>query len=146
MLLTPWHWFGFGFALIAVEMLGTAGYFLWLGIAALGVAATHLVFPQINTEIQLILFAIYGIATTLSWGFWLRNKPKATPTQILNQREQTYIGRLATLHEDTQNRRSRVQLDDSLWSVECDEELPAGTSVKIHGAKGALLLAKKVTH
>ncbi|OJI55067.1 hypothetical protein VV1062A_02631 [Vibrio vulnificus] len=30
-----WHWLALGLALLAVELLGTAGYFLWLGLSAL---------------------------------------------------------------------------------------------------------------
>ncbi|MGR5542688.1 NfeD family protein, partial [Vibrio campbellii] len=30
-----WHWLAFGLALLAVELLGTAGYFLWIGLSAM---------------------------------------------------------------------------------------------------------------
>lgn len=33
--ITFWHWLALGFGLLAVELLGTAGYFLWLGLSAL---------------------------------------------------------------------------------------------------------------
>ena len=34
-----WHWLAFGLLLLAAELLGTAGYFLWLGISAILVGA-----------------------------------------------------------------------------------------------------------
>lgn len=34
-----WHWLAFGLALLALELIGTAGYFLWIGISAMLVGA-----------------------------------------------------------------------------------------------------------
>ncbi|MBM9538927.1 NnrS family protein, partial [Desulfobulbus alkaliphilus] len=35
--LTHWHWLGLGFVLLAIEVLGSVGFLLWTGIAALEV-------------------------------------------------------------------------------------------------------------
>ena len=43
--LTHWHWLGLGFILLAIEVLGSVGFLLWTGIAALEVGLLLLIWP-----------------------------------------------------------------------------------------------------
>lgn len=43
--LTHWHWLGLGFVLLAIEVLGSVGFLLWTGIAALEVGLILLLWP-----------------------------------------------------------------------------------------------------
>ena len=54
--LTHWHWLGLGFVLLAIEVLGSVGFLLWTGIAALEVGLILLLWP-FGWQAQLLLFA-----------------------------------------------------------------------------------------
>mgnify|MGYP006193324185 CR=1 FL=1 len=43
--LTHWHWLGLGFVLLAIEVMGSMGFLLWTGIAALEVGILLLIWP-----------------------------------------------------------------------------------------------------
>lgn len=64
--ITFWHWLAFGFVLLAVELLGTAGYFLWLGLSALFVGALLAVLP-FGWQLQWLSFATFSLLTTWLW-------------------------------------------------------------------------------
>lgn len=63
--LTHWHWLGLGFVLLAIEVMGSVGFLLWTGIAALEVGLLLLVWP-FGWQAQLLLFALQSLLTTLT--------------------------------------------------------------------------------
>lgn len=65
--LTHWHWLGLGFILLAIEVLGSVGFLLWTGIAALEVGLLLLVWP-FGWQAQLLLFAVQSLLTTWPGG------------------------------------------------------------------------------
>ena len=50
--LTHWHWLGLGFVLLAIEVLGSVGFLLWTGIAALEVGLILLLFVFIGEGVR----------------------------------------------------------------------------------------------
>lgn len=62
--ITFWHWLAFGFVLLAVELLGTAGYFLWLGLSALLVGALLAVLP-FRLATSMVIFRDFQLADNL---------------------------------------------------------------------------------
>ena len=67
--LTHWHWLGLGFVLLAIEVLGSVGFLLWTGIAALEVGILLLIWP-FGWQAQLLLFAAQSLVTTWAWWRW----------------------------------------------------------------------------
>ena len=61
--LTHWHWLGLGFVLLAIEVLGSVGFLLWTGIAALEVGLILLLWP-FGWQAHLPLFAAPPLVTT----------------------------------------------------------------------------------
>lgn len=133
--LSHWHWLGLGFALLAIEVLGSVGLFLWTGIAALEVGLLLLVVP-FGWQGQWLLFAIQSIVTTWLWWRWQHGQDRAPKDAAagINQRLQGYVGREVVLIEAVEQGQSRVHLDDTVWTVRCDQSLPAGSRVRITGA------------
>lgn len=52
------------------------------------------------------------------------------------------MGRELTLLDDVTQGTSRVHLDDTVWTVRCDESLPAGSKVRVVGADSHILLVE----
>lgn len=56
-----WFWLCFGGILLILEMLGTGGYLLWSGVAALVVALLVWIMPGLSLEWQGIIFAVMTV-------------------------------------------------------------------------------------
>jgi membrane protein implicated in regulation of membrane protease activity len=136
-----WHWLILGAALLLLELFGTAGLFLWTGIAALLTGLMVYLF-SLGFYGQWCLFAAFSVATTLYWFRLNQKKQPTTGTPILNQRTQRCIGAQTTLLDDVQLGQSRIRLDDTVWQVVCHAPLKAGTAVTVVDANGTQLIVE----
>lgn len=137
--MSAWHWLIAGGVLLALELLGAAGYLLWLGMAALCVSALQAFAPQ-PWESQWLLFSLLGICFTALWWRWQRRLLRQKdPAAAINQRNQQLIGQSATLLEAVVDGHSRIRIGDTSWPVRCDSPLPAGSKVIIRQLDGIYL-------
>lgn len=141
--LTHWHWLGLGFVLLAIEVMGSVGFLLWTGIAALEVGLLLLVWP-FGWQAQLLLFAVQSLLTTWAWWRWQHRRDRSglDAAAPINERMQSYLGRELTLLDDVSQGMSRVHLDDTVWTVRCNQPLPAGTRVRVTGYDSHILLVE----
>lgn len=142
--ITFWHWLALGLALLAIELLGTAGYFLWLGISALIVGVILSVLPM-SWQLQWLSFATFSLVTTwLWWRRQLQQDKDDDQARDLNQKYKQLIGRTLTIEEDFSIGLNRIHVADTTWSAQCDQALPAGTRVKIVAVEGIILIIEPV--
>ena len=132
-----WHWWILAGLLLILELTAPAFFFLWLGIAAAAVGLILLVFPAIDFETQLILFAICSIVSVLAWRKYRETRPIKTDQPNLNRRGHQYIGREFSLNDPMINGVGKVTVDDSTWRVK-GPDLPAGTHIKVTGVDGVI--------
>ena len=132
-----WHWWILAGLLLILELTAPAFFFLWLGIAAAAVGLMLLVFPAIDLETQLILFAIASIVAILAWRKYRESRPLTTDQPNLNRRGQQYIGRVFSLTAPISNGVGKVTVDDSTWKVK-GPDLPAGTHIRVIGVDGVV--------
>ncbi|HBC7428746.1 TPA: NfeD family protein [Providencia rettgeri] len=136
-----WFWLCLGGLLLIGELLGTAGYFLWSGIAAVLVGVIVWALPFIGWEWQGILFAIFTVVSAVLWRNWLRNKQKNKADNV-NQISHQLIGVKGRLLSDTEEGFSRVRLADGSWRVYSDTPLSANTEVVVIAVDGITLQVK----
>lgn len=132
-----WHWWILAGLLLILELTAPAFFFLWLGIAAAAVGLILLVFPAIDLETQLILFAIASVVAVLAWRKYRETRPASTDQPNLNRRGQQYIGRTFSLSAPITNGVGKVTVDDSTWKVK-GPDLPAGTHIRVTGVDGVV--------
>lgn len=139
-----WHWLAFGLLLLAAELLGTAGYFLWLGISAILVGIIFSILP-IGWQMQWVSFGVFSLITT--WLWWRRQfkEDKHSDQQRkLNQREKQLIGMTTRLEEDVQAGDCRIKLGDTTWSAKCDQDIAKGTQIKVIDVDGIILFIEPI--
>lgn len=136
-----WFWLCLGGLLLIAELLGTAGYLLWSGIAAVLVGVIVWAMPFIGWEWQGILFAIFTVVSAVLWRNWLRNKQKNKEDNV-NQISHQLIGVKGRLLSDTEEGFSRVRLADGSWRVYSDTPLSANTEVVVIAVDGITLQVK----
>lgn len=131
-------WLTLGGVLLAIEMLGTAGYLLWSGIAALLTGLLTWLIPA-SWEVQGICFSLLALTAVFVWYRWLNYRQQTEPQIYLNQRGEQLIGQTLLLTEAMKNGRGTVRIADSSWPVQATEDYPEGTRVKVTGIEGITL-------
>ncbi|AIU68423.1 regulatory protein [Vibrio coralliilyticus] len=137
--LNYWHWLAFGLALLAVELLGTAGYFLWLGLSALIVGLLLTLLPM-SWQLQWIAFSVFSLMTT--WLWWRRQFKKDSSDDLnrdLNQKQKQLIGQTVLVEENLAPGKHRIKVGDTTWSAQTEHAIPAGTLVEITQVNGIIL-------
>lgn len=139
-----WHWLAFGLLLLAAELLGTAGYFLWLGISAILVGLIFSIL-QVSWQLQWVSFGVFSLITT--WLWWRRQfkqDKKSDQQRELNQREKQLIGMTTRLEEDVQAGDCRIKLGDTTWSARCDQDISKGTQIRVIDVDGIILFIEPI--
>lgn len=141
--LNHWHWLAFGLALLALELLGTAGYFLWLGLSALIVGALLLAMPM-SWQLQWVSFSVFSLATTwLWWRKQFKQDKQGDANRELNQKHKQLIGQSVRLDQNFPAGKGRIKLGDSTWTAQSDVDLEANTLVEITSVEGIILTISK---
>lgn len=140
-----WHWFALATVFIVIEVFVPGVAFLWLGIAGLVTGVCLFFFPSLGIEVQAIIFAVVAVVTTVSARYLIGRSFGPGDRTGLNQRGKSHVGSVYLLVSDTRNGHGRVHIGDTVWSVEMSPgggDLPAGTSVRVVGVKGATLVVE----
>ncbi|CDG20156.1 Inner membrane protein ybbJ [Xenorhabdus poinarii G6] len=140
-----WFWICFGGLLLIAELLGTGGYLLWTGTAAVVVTLITWIFPSMSWALQGSLFAVLTLLSVIVWRSWLRHRPRKASDKTLNQKNHQLIGLRTRLITDTENGFGRVKLADGSWRVHCDRELQANTEVEVIAVDGITLQVRAVS-
>ena len=134
--LAIWDWLAFAALLLIVEVLGTAGYFLWFGTAAAMVGLLLLALPQLSWIWQFIAFALLSLVVALLW--WRRLRRLPSSASGLNQRGSELLGGEYLLQEAISGGRGKIKAGDSYWLVS-GPDLAKGQRVKVIGQQGTVL-------
>ncbi|AKJ41737.1 NfeD family protein [Pragia fontium] len=135
-------WLIFGGLLLAAELLGTYGYLLWSGISAIIIGVVTWLVPM-DWSWQWVNFAILTLITAVIWWYWLKTRTVSEHSH-LNQPNQLLIGQKMVLTEPIVHGIGRINLADGSWRVQCTEDLPAGTEIRITAVESITLIVKPV--
>ena len=140
---TFWHWFALGGGLLLLEMLTPGVVFLWLALAAGLTGVLLWLLPGLSWQTQVLSFAVAAVATVGLSFRWRRRMPAAGGDPKLNRRALANVGTETELVTATGPGHGRVRIADSTW-LAAGPELPAGSRVRVVGARGAVLLVVPV--
>lgn len=137
---SPVLWGVAGLLLLASELILPGVFLMWVGLAALGVAAlTVLVEPSL--QMQILVFAVLSAALSVAgWRVYSfrRARPGAPEAGGVNDTFTLMVDRHGVLVEPIVGGQGRARIGDSLWQVE-GADLPAGTTVRVVSQDGVLL-------
>lgn len=129
-LVSYWFWFIIALCFLILEIFVTGFFLIWFGIGAALAGLVELLFPGLHSYFSLLVFSVSSVSSLLVWKFIDNRWPRQTDRPMLNQRGQTYIGRIVRLSDPIQAGQGRMRLDDSEWPVR-GPDLPGGALVKI---------------
>ncbi len=139
--LVYWHWWVLAGVCFVLEVLSMSFFFLWLGVSAVFVGVVHLVAPGMPWQIQFTLWAVLSVVGAVGWRMYKKKNPNPIKSDqpLLNRRGEQYVGRVFTLEKATENGFGKVKVDDSIWKIECADDLEAGKKVKVLSVDGTIL-------
>jgi membrane protein implicated in regulation of membrane protease activity len=136
-----WTWWIIAAVLLVSELLVMSIFLVWLGLAALTVGIVDLI-VGLEWQAEVVLFVILSVVYVFIGRRNMRTRAEDTTDQPhLNQRINAFVGRTVVLHEAIANGEGKVKLDDALWRVS-GTDAPAGSSVRITGVSGMMLLSE----
>ena len=133
-----WHWWVLAVILLALEVAAPGTFFLWLAIAAGAVGLVVLALPDLPWQLQVLLFALGGVAAVLAWRAYAARRPQQSDDPTLNRRGSQYVGQVFHLSEAITDGRGRMRVGDTTWQV-AGPDLPAGARVRVVGVEGTVL-------
>lgn len=136
-----WHWWVIAGIFFVLEVLSMSFFFLWLGASAVLVGILLMVMPELSWQVQFILWSGIGVVDIFAWRLYKSKNPTEIKTDEpnLNRRGDQYVGRTFTLEEPIENGFGKVKVDDSIWKVECENDLEAGSKIKVTAVEGTVL-------
>jgi membrane protein implicated in regulation of membrane protease activity len=143
--LSAWHWLALGLFLLILETLGVGGFFIGMAVASLIMALYLVAIPEAGWAHQLVVFSALSLVCTLIYWKRFRRFNDQTDQQLLNNRVAQMLGQRHVLRDAISNGRGHLQIGDTLWKVQCTEDLPANTNVEITGAEGMSLIVKRAS-
>ena len=139
--LTPWHWLIFGILLCAIELFLPTTFLLWAGVAALATGVVTFLVPILNWQMQIALFAVLAVATTLAGRIFYRHDKETLDAPILNRRGDSLVGRDFVLAEPIVNGVGSVTMESTSWRV-IGPDTNAGARMKVVKIEGASLVVE----
>jgi membrane protein implicated in regulation of membrane protease activity len=121
-----WHWLALGALMFALEFVSPGVIFLWLGVAAMAVGLVVFVVPGFTWQVQLIVFCIVAMVTTLAGRRMAVAARERGPRDPVPGRAERYLGRTFALVDTTLNGCAKVAIGDTLWPVLVE---PPGTEL-----------------
>lgn len=138
-----WFWFALAVAFLTLEVFVAGFVLIWFGIGALLTGMLELFFPGVTWYYSLLTFSLTSVASVISWKMYETKFPSTSDRPLLNQRQQTFLGRVVRLHEPIIGGRGRVLLDDSAW-LATGPDLPAATWVRIIGLESGTFTVEPI--
>ena len=129
--LTPYHWIALGLILLMAEMLGAAGFLLGAAAAAFGMAVFSWLLPETSVFMQLVAYAAGATVLTLVYFQLFRDGQREPARPLLNKRARRLVGHQFHLEDDLQLGSTKVQIGDTMWTIESDTPIAKGTLVEV---------------
>lgn len=140
-----WHWAVLGLILVIFEVFAPGVFFLWLGLGAFLTGTVMMVFPSMGWELQLVLFAVFGVtAVIVGRRFYDPSKAEPTDHPHLSERDSAQIGKVFTLIKPMTDGVGKIKFGDSEWRVTGNGDLPKGAKVRVTGLEGASFAVEPV--
>jgi membrane protein implicated in regulation of membrane protease activity len=133
-----WYWWALAAVLLVFEIMLPGVVFLFLAIGAAAAGVVLLVVPFTTLEFQLLVFAVFSVASALMLRPLFRRLRVRSDEASLNARGRSMVGRTIVLDQPILGGRGRVKLADGSWIV-TGPDMAAGSRVRVAAVNGTEL-------
>ena len=138
-----WYWWVLAVGFLAIEIIVTGFFFLWLAVSAFVVGSVVLLASAVGFDVQLFLFSALAVSSVLAWRRYARSRQaEKSDHPLLNRRGEQYVGRTFNLIEPIVNGQGKIKVDGTLWTVQ-GEDCPVDCKVKVVAVRGTEFVVEK---
>lgn len=134
-------WGVLSLVLIVAEILVPGAFLLWLGLAAGVLFLVTLLVPTLPILAQIVLFAVFSVIFIQIYRTKYRGRTRNSDNPLLNRRADQLIGNSYVLETAVVQGRGTVRVGDAIWTVRADQDLPAGSAVRVVAVTDGMNLA-----
>ena len=136
-----WIWLALGCLILAVEAAAGTEWLLWPAVSAGAVALIALVAPDLGPAIEIALFGVFVLVTTIGSRKLIKRVNPGEPD--INDRTGRLVGQRAQVVHPFVDGRGRVFVSGSEWPADIEGDAPpVGSSVVVEGFDGSRLKVK----
>ncbi|WP_296817559.1 NfeD family protein [Brevundimonas sp.] len=136
-----WIWLALGCLILAVEAAAGTEWLLWPAVSAGAVALIALVSPDLGPAIEIALFGVFVLVTTIGSRKLIKRVNPGEPD--INDRTVRLVGQRAEVVHPFVDGRGRVFVSGSEWAADIEGDAPpVGSSVVVEGFDGSRLKVK----
>ncbi|MCK6389806.1 MAG: NfeD family protein [Azonexus sp.] len=141
-----WHWIVGGIALVLAELAIPAFYIIWFGCGALLVGLALLLFPEMSSTAQILLWVLTSSALVALWFRVFRQNVSHTQSGTADGDVIGETGLVAQAIAPFSRGRVRFQrplLGADEWACTADADIAAGERVRVVAIEGSYLKVVK---
>ncbi|WP_439135058.1 NfeD family protein [Pseudomaricurvus sp.] len=144
--LAYWIWIAAGIVIALLELLIPTFFALLFGLSAIVVGVVTLVYPDVSLQIQLIVWSVLAVVSTVLWFKFF--KPSKTPPVTSD----AVVGQVAMVVEDIRPEREGMirftipVLGESEWKATAAVKISTGERVTVKDFDGQLLIVEISTN
>ncbi len=138
-----WYWWVLAFVLLALELLVTGFFFLWMAIGGIVTGSIVLLVPETSLEVQCIIFSVISFVSIYVWRRYAKGHVKVTDHPLLNKRGEQYVGQVYSVVEAIKDGQGKIKVGDTYWKVK-GEDCPVQSKVRVTAVQGVIFLVEHV--
>lgn len=142
-----WHWALLGFGLMLAELVVPAFFLIWFGLGGLLVMLALLAMPDMSMTAQILLWTITSLAMMI---VWFRVFKRGDYKSLIGRASVNLVGEVGLIAESVapfKTGKVRFQkpiVGSDLWNCTAQEEIIAGTRVRVESVEGNTVNVKKL--
>ncbi|MFA6280087.1 MAG: NfeD family protein [Bdellovibrionales bacterium] len=142
-----WHWALVGFGFILAELLLPAFVLIWFGLGGFLVMAALLLLSSLSLAAQLLVWTLSSIGMML---LWFRVFRRGSHKSLIGRSSANLVGEIGMIAEGVapfkagKVRFQKPIVGSDLWDCMADEEIIAGTRVRVESVEGNSVIVKKL--
>lgn len=138
---TFWTWLILATIFLALEFTIPGVVFLWFGVAALLTGLIVAIGPEMDWQLQFVLFGILSLISAYFGRRYVTWRPVKSQDDTLNRRGEQYRGRIFEVVQAIEDGEGRVKVGDGVWNAR-GPDAGVGDKVKVIEVSGTNLIVE----
>lgn len=141
-----WHWALVGFGFILAELALPAFVLVWFGLGGFLVMLALLIVPDMTLAMQLLIWTLSSLAMM---ALWFKVFKRGAHKVLVGRSSASLVGEIGLIAETVapfKQGKVRFQkpiVGSDVWNCTAEEEIVAGTRVRVAAVEGNIVTVKK---
>jgi len=142
-----WHWALVGFGFILAELALPAFVLVWFGLGGFIVMIAMLLAPSLSLAMQLLVWTLSSLGMMM---IWFRVFKRGAYKVLIGRSSAALVGEVGMIAQAVgpfkpgKVRFQKPIIGSDLWSCTSEQDIIAGTRVRVESVEGNTVIVKKL--